>query len=121
MYIQYYEDNGVVIGAMLLCLQDGQILPRKELINISKEVSLLDPEKGAKMCFNSRLIDEEITFFTFNNIYKEKKGGYVLKDRKLAERYCGSYCDENLKIAVNKVINQIAIANTPTKQEEKEL
>ena len=106
MYIRYYEDTGVVIGAMLLCLEDGQLLPNKELDNIVKEVSKLDTKKGKKIILDPRLIEEETSFFTFNRIYRQTKAGYILTNRELAERYCGSYMDDNLKKAVTKIINQ---------------
>ena len=108
MYEERHLDNGVVIGSILLCLKNGEILKHKDLNNIIKNINLIDSKKGAQICLNPEFIEEETSFYKDDKIfeYNENKDGWLLLDRKKAEAYCGHFVDKTLKTAVSKTFHK---------------
>ena len=102
-----HEDNGVVIGAMLLCLEDGQTLQAKDFSKIIRKLNELDAKKGASIFLNPDLIAEETESYILNKICKTNKykTSFILTDRNKAENYCGHFVDDNLRTAVCSVVN----------------
>ena len=99
-YEEYHEDNGTVVGGILLCLPENGNLPTSYLSEIVKNLAILDPKKAALISLNPQLIKEETEFYLANKIYELSDHAFKLIDREKAKAYCGHYIDENLKVAV---------------------
>ena len=103
---EYHIDNGALIGAILLCLNDKEILKAGDLIKIQKSLSLLDSKKGSSIYLNPDLIEEETEFYLREKVYEfdEHQNCWHLLNRKKASAYCGHYLDENIYSAVQKTL-----------------
>ncbi len=106
MYEAEHVDNGVLIGSILLCLDEGKSLSSNDLIKIQKNINSLDSKKGAGIWLNPNLIKEETEFYLTNKIYSfnKKEKSWILLNRTKAQYYCGFAVDKILLSAVQKSI-----------------
>ena len=105
MHEEHHVDNGMVIGAILLCLNDHQYLKKQDLPKILKNINILDSKKGSSISFNPNFIEEETNFYVANKIYSYSNDGWILMDRKKANEYCNSFIDNNLQLSIKKTSN----------------
>ena len=113
MYEEHHVNNGIVIGAILLCLKDEEVLKRSDLNKILKNINLIDSKKGSQIWFNPTLIEEETQFYTSHKFYtyNMEKDCWQLKNRLAVEAYCLHYADTTLKTAVARTFNKNAETN----------